>query len=112
MAEGSGGARFLLEAPDAIGIERQPGVDHLERDVPFETGVARPVDLAHAARSQRRDDPVASDRGPRFQHRFRLLILKWAAQLRGRYISGPRRGRFARSLSSSATPSGLARCWS
>ena len=58
----AGRLRLPLEPPQAIrssADERRR--QHLDRDVAFEPGIARPVDLAHAARAERREDLVGTD---------------------------------------------------
>ena len=54
VIELGGGAGFLLEAREAFGIRGEAGVDDLDRDVTAEPRVPRPVNLAHAARAERR----------------------------------------------------------
>ena len=49
VVEGGDGARFALKAREPLGIARQFGRQHLQRDVAPELGVAGTIDLAHAA---------------------------------------------------------------
>ena len=46
---------------------RQVRGQHLDGDLAFELSVARAIDLAHAARAQRRDDLVRSEHCARRQ---------------------------------------------
>ena len=61
VVELGGGAGFLLEAREAFGIGGEARVDDLDRDFAPEPRVARPVDLAHAARAERREDLVGAE---------------------------------------------------
>src|SRR5579863_4473131 len=56
VIQGSGGAGFLLEASLALGIVGDLGGQDFESHFAVQPRVARPVDFAHAARSQRRQD--------------------------------------------------------
>ena len=47
---------FALETGEAIGIVREQIRQHLDCHVATKTRVARSIDFAHAARSERRDD--------------------------------------------------------
>jgi hypothetical protein len=53
--------RLLLEAPEDRRIPDEGLPHHLERHVPAETRVPCPVDLAHPARSERRQDLVRTE---------------------------------------------------
>jgi len=44
---------FSAEASHAIGIEQELAGQNLDRDVATQRGVARAIDLAHAARAER-----------------------------------------------------------
>ena len=59
--------RFAPEAREAIGIQREGRRPDLERDVAIEVGVARPVDLAHAAGADKLEDRVGTERIARLQ---------------------------------------------
>ena len=48
--------RFALEARDAFGVIGQCRGQQLQRNVAAERGVARAIDLAHAAGAEQRDD--------------------------------------------------------
>ena len=50
-----GGARFLLEAPQPLGIVRDGGRQDLDRHVAPEPRVPRAIDLAHPALADGRD---------------------------------------------------------
>jgi len=58
MVELTSGARFLFEAAQAIRIGRIRGGQDFDGHVAFETRIARPIDFAHPARTQRREDFV------------------------------------------------------
>ena len=64
VIQGRGGTRLLLEAAQPVGIIGE-GLrqDLLLRDFPVQPNVASPVDLAHTARADRRDDLVGSEPG-------------------------------------------------
>jgi hypothetical protein len=63
MVERRGGARFLLEALQPVGIGRHGGRQHLDGDVAAKPAVPRPVDDAHAAGADLGDDLVRSESG-------------------------------------------------
>ena len=56
MVQCGGGARFLLESVEAIDIGRKRDGQHFDRDVASQSRIARPVDLAHAAGFDGRED--------------------------------------------------------
>src|SRR5262249_22599997 len=58
MLDPGGCARFDLGASQALGVRRQALGQALDRDVPPKPPVARPIDLAHPARSEQGDDLV------------------------------------------------------
>ena len=64
MVQRRGGARFLLEAPQAIRIGGERRGQNLDRHVTVESGVARPIDLAHTAGTDRGDDFVVIETRP------------------------------------------------
>jgi hypothetical protein len=58
MIERSEQPRLAAETHQELGIvARQPG-DHLDRHVAMQLGIARPIDLAHPARTERRLDLI------------------------------------------------------
>ena len=64
----------LAQHPRApLGIVRELGRQHLERDVAIEPLVARAPDLAHRALAELRDEPVRPDQLGRFWHGRRVL---------------------------------------
>ena len=65
VIELGGGAGFLLEAREAVGIRGEAGVNDLDGDVAPESRVPRPVDLAHAAGAEGREDLVGAEPGAR-----------------------------------------------
>ena len=74
MVQRRGGAGFLFEAAQPIGIVREIGRQQLECDVALQRQVAGPVDLAHAARAQERSDFIVPEPCPRRQsHPAELL---------------------------------------
>ena len=59
--------RFALEAREAIGIQCEGFRSDLERHVAIERGVTRPIDLAHAARAEKLEDLIRTERIARVQ---------------------------------------------
>ena len=53
--------RFVLESTQTIGISGEPFRKDLDRHVAPEAGVARAIDLAHAARAERGEDLVRTE---------------------------------------------------
>ena len=53
--------RLALETSEPLGIARHIGGQHLDRHLAVELGVGRPVDLAHSARAEGRDDLVRAE---------------------------------------------------
>ncbi len=54
-----------LEAPQPVGVGRERRRQDFDRDLALQAGVARPVDLAHSAGAERRDDFIRSETGSR-----------------------------------------------
>jgi hypothetical protein len=54
-------ASFTLETGKAVRIGCEVGWEDLERDVPLESRVARPIHFAHAASANGRRDLVLTD---------------------------------------------------
>ena len=52
---------FTLEASEAVGIEREFGGQDFQRDVAIQSGVARPIDLAHTAHAKQAGDFVSPE---------------------------------------------------
>ena len=74
MIERSEDLGFTLEAREAVGIEREFGGQDLQRDVAIEPGVARSIDLAHAAHAKQAGDFVSAETsagGQRHAHTLR-----------------------------------------
>jgi hypothetical protein len=63
--------RFALEPGKQISIV-QIGAEHLDRDIPPETAVARTVDLSHSAGTNRFQQVVRSK--PRHRHEWAILV--------------------------------------
>ena len=63
MIEGGQHLRLAPEARQALGVGAVELGEDLQRDVAVELGVARPVDLAHAAGAERRLDLVGAEAG-------------------------------------------------
>ena len=61
MVQGGHGPRFLFEAAEPVGIGGDVEGDDLDRHIPAQAGVAGPVDLAHPARADRREDLVGAE---------------------------------------------------
>src|SRR5690242_2463252 len=64
MVETARRLRLLLEAAQPVGIAREDRRKHLDRDVALQPRVARPVDLPHPARADRREDLVGAELCP------------------------------------------------
>jgi hypothetical protein len=58
-----GRAGFLLESMEAIDVGRECAGQYLDRNVTPEPRIARAIDLAHAAGSDRRGDLVDAEAG-------------------------------------------------
>ena len=52
---------FALEAGQPFGVAGHLGRENLQRDLAFEVGIGRPVNLAHPAGAQQAGDFVGSD---------------------------------------------------
>jgi hypothetical protein len=64
--------RLALESREAVGVVGDRGWEHFDRDVATKTGIAGPINFAHAARAQRREDFVVPEARPGGQwHRRR-----------------------------------------
>ena len=59
--------RLLLETSHPLGILGERGREHLDRHVPAEARIPRPVDLPHAAGPERREDLVGTEASARLQ---------------------------------------------
>src|SRR5580765_348486 len=71
MIEGRGGARFLLEAVQPVGVRRELSRENFDRHVTIESPVARAIDFAHAALAELGDNRVLGNgrvEGNRFTH--------------------------------------------
>ena len=64
MLEAAGDLRFLPEARGEGGVVEELGRQDLQRDVPLERGVARPIDGRHPAAAQGAEDAVGTERRP------------------------------------------------
>ena len=70
VIERRGGLGFLREPPEPVRIRGEVGRKDLDRDFAAERGIARAIDLAHPARTERREDLAASESRPwRERHR-------------------------------------------
>ena len=69
MIERGEQSRFALEARRAIGVRGERRRQNLQRDVALKLGIARAIDLAHAAGSEQRDDFVRAEPGAGGQRR-------------------------------------------
>lgn len=56
-----GGARFLLEAAQSVGISRECRRQNFDRDIAHEPRIARSIDFAHAARADERADLIRAE---------------------------------------------------
>ena len=69
------GARLTLEPPQPLRIGADIAWQDLDGDVTAEAGVLREVDLAHAARAERRENLVgAKPRAGRKAHRVGIIL--------------------------------------
>ena len=58
MIERRGRTRLQLESPQPVGVVGQLGWQQLQRDVTIEPGVAREIDLSHAAGTEERANDI------------------------------------------------------
>ena len=65
MAQDSGSLGFLFESAQAIGILRERRREDLDRDITPESRVLGPIDFAHPARPDGRQDLVGTEAGTR-----------------------------------------------
>ena len=63
MVQRGGGARFLLEALQALGVGRERRGQDLDGDVAPEPRIARAIDLAHPARADGGEDFIRAETG-------------------------------------------------
>src|SRR5581483_695466 len=64
VVERARGARLLFEAAQAIGVARDVGGEHFDRDVAADAGVARTEDFPHASRADAGGDLIRADATP------------------------------------------------
>ncbi len=64
VAQGRERFRLPLEANEAVRISGEELGEDLDGDVAIEPGVARAIDLAHAAGAERSNDGVRPEAGP------------------------------------------------
>ena len=62
MIERAGGARLLQQSRAVGPVEGVGSAENLQRDAALQSGITRPVDLAHTARPKRTDDLVRAER--------------------------------------------------
>ena len=83
VVEHARGAGLLLEAFQAIGVLRERGGQHLDRDFAAEARVLRAVDLPHASRTELGEDLVGTEpraggeRHFRPSTRYRSASTRW-----------------------------------
>ena len=53
--------RLAIEPREPLGVVRDRRQQHLDRDVAIQLGIARAIDLTHAARAEHGDDLVRSE---------------------------------------------------
>lgn len=58
MIQRGHGARFLLEAPAAVGVCRELGRQRFDGDIAVEPRVAGPINLAHPSSTDGRQDLI------------------------------------------------------
>ena len=63
MIQRGGRARFLIESREATRVAGEGRRQYLDRDVTNEPSVPRPIDFAHAARAEGREDFVGTEAG-------------------------------------------------
>ena len=63
MVQRRGCVGLLLESTEAVGVGGKRGGQDLDRNVATQARVTRPIDLAHAARTQWSDDFVRAEAG-------------------------------------------------
>ncbi len=61
VIQGRNRVRFVLEAAQAVLVVCRRVVEHLERDFPAETAVARAIDLSHSSLPEGREDLVRAE---------------------------------------------------
>src|SRR5205085_1459667 len=88
MRERGDGLGLALEAGERVGVRGQLRGEDLDRDLPVELRVARPVDLAHPARAERREDLVGTETGAGAESHEIGRILFRARLVEGR-LRGP-----------------------
>jgi hypothetical protein len=67
-------ARLLLEPAQSVGVSARTVGKDLDRNVPSEPRVARPINLAHASRPQRCDDFVRSQTAASVERHPAILL--------------------------------------
>jgi hypothetical protein len=78
--------RLAFEAPQPIRIPRKRILQNLDRNVPLQFQIARPIHLAHAAGSNELDDLVAAQSCTSCQGHGRV---NYTQQMTRRKIYGP-----------------------
>jgi len=68
MIEHPGRPRFLLEPPQRVGIVGEVARQHFHGDVAAQARILRAVHLAHAARTDGREDLVRTEHPARSKH--------------------------------------------
>ena len=58
--EGGGGAGFMVEAADVVGVAGEIGVENFERDLPAERNLLGEVDLGHRPTTEAAEDEEVS----------------------------------------------------
>jgi hypothetical protein len=75
VVETAGRAGLAFETLQGISAPRRTFTQHLDRDLPAEPLVPRPVDLAHPARSERGEDLITPQMVSNFEGHGLLSIL-------------------------------------
>ena len=57
-------ARFALKPRAPLSVARKHGGQNLDGDIAAEFGIARAIDLTHAASAEQREDPIRADLAP------------------------------------------------
>ena len=85
MVQRRGGAGFLLESMEAVGVGGERDGQDLDRHVTTQPRIARAIDLAHAAGADDRDDFIGAEPLAGGEGHYRFLTRSAAKP--GRYAS-------------------------
>ena len=78
VVQGGGGLGLLLEAAHEVGLVGERVGKEFQRHIALQSRIASPIDLAHAAAANQRDDLVGAHRRTgRKRHRVRRALYGW-----------------------------------